>query len=98
MATFDYRDYEQFLTSCVQDSLQVISETVGTPSRAAIDNIQDTQGLAHSSRAPAPQRSRPSASFLLNALPSEDMMLQFLEEYMNSVRRDFWTYNSSLGC
>jgi hypothetical protein len=98
MATFDSRGSEQFLTSCVQDSVQVISETVGTPSRAAINNVENTQGLVHSSRLPAPQRSRPSASFLLNALPSEDVMLQFLEEYMNSVRQDFRIYNLSLLC
>ena len=82
------RDTEHSLIPFHQDSYQVVSEIVGTPSRAIINNVENTQVSAHSSRAPVVQRSRASASYLLNALPSEAIMLQFLEEYMSSVRQD----------
>lgn len=81
------RDIEHSLITCVQDSYQIVSANVATPSRAAINNVENTQVSADSARPPIPQRSRASASYLLNALPSESVMLQFLEEYMNSVRR-----------
>ena len=60
---------------------------MATPSRAAINNVENTHVSVHSARPPVPQRSRASASYLLNALPSEPVMLQFLEEYMSSVGR-----------
>ena len=82
------RDTEHSLIPCVQDAYQVVSATVPTPSRAVINNVDNTQVSTHSSRVPIAQRSRASGSYLLNALPSEAIMLQFLEEYMNSVRRD----------
>lgn len=54
-------------------------------SHPVLNHVENERPRNDESRVSSIQRGKPTASYLLNALPSEAVMLDFLEEYWSSV-------------